>query len=104
MRCPQCSVLPRRQEIWFHLRRNFPPAHDRQGTQPRHGVVFDDRQRVATGAPGLRPLARPCKLRSCREAEGEAETPCPPSAFFLSSWPKLIRPTPAEDHLVNHRV
>src|SRR5919197_202522 len=46
-----------------HLRRHLPPAHDREGPQPRHGVVLDARRRVGRAQGALRTLARAGEFR-----------------------------------------
>ena len=43
MQRPQRAVTPRCGALRLHVRGNFPPTHDRQGPQPRHGVVRDAR-------------------------------------------------------------
>ena len=49
----QRAVTARRGALRLHVRGDFPPAHDRQGPQSRHGLVCDARQRVA-GPQGVR--------------------------------------------------
>ena len=53
MQCAQRAVAARRSPARLYLRGDLPPAHDRQGAQSRHGLVCDDRQRLAgsAGAP-----------------------------------------------------
>ena len=51
-----------------HLRGRVPPAHDRQGTQPRHRVVLDHRQRVAGARDCVPGLARSRQFRRRRPA------------------------------------
>ena len=52
----QRALAPRGRALRLHLRGRLPPAHDRQGPQPRHGLVLDARRRVAGGAaPASRP-------------------------------------------------
>ena len=55
----QRAVDGRGRALRVHLRGHVPPAHDRQGAQPRHRVVLDRRRRVAGGARRLRGLAGP---------------------------------------------
>ncbi len=55
---PQRAVAARRGALRLHLRGDVPPAHDRQGPQPRHSLVRDARQRVAGTQSGVRALAR----------------------------------------------
>ena len=54
----KCNALnaPSQQRggaLRLHLRGHLPPAHDRQGPQPRHGVVRHARQRMAGAQGGL---------------------------------------------------
>ena len=54
------------------LRGGVPPASDRQGPQPRHRLVRDDRRRLGLPAAGLGGLARPGELRRGRPAAAGA--------------------------------
>ena len=44
---PQCAVAPRGAPAGVYLRGRLPAAYDRQGPEPRHGLVLDARQRMA---------------------------------------------------------
>ena len=48
----QRALAPRGRALRLHVRGRVPPAHDRQGPQPRHGLVLDRRRRVAGRARG----------------------------------------------------
>ncbi len=52
----------------FKLRRCLSSAYDLQAPQPRHGLVLDDRQRVAADQRGFRDLAFAGELRRPRQA------------------------------------
>ena len=44
------------ERFGFHVRGRFPPAHGAEGQEPRHGLVFGHRQRMAgaeSSLPGL---------------------------------------------------
>ena len=43
----QRALAPRGGAVRLHVRGRLPPAHDRQGPQPRHRLVLDPRRRVA---------------------------------------------------------
>ena len=53
----QRAVAPRRRALWIYLRGRLPPAHDCERSQPRHRLVLDGRQRMATAQGELRTLA-----------------------------------------------
>ncbi len=44
---PQRAVEARRRTFRLPVRGHLPPAHDRQGREPRHRLVFDHRQGMA---------------------------------------------------------
>src|SRR5262245_18766629 len=71
VRCAQCALAPRSFALWFRFRRHSPPAYDHQGPQPRHGVLFHARPRVAGAQAQLRTLAGAGKFRRRRAAETE---------------------------------
>ena len=60
---PQRALEARRRALRLRVRGGVPPAHDRQGPQPRHRVVRHARQRVAGAEGGLRALARARQFR-----------------------------------------
>ena len=53
MQRPQRALEARGGTLRLHLRRNLPPAHDRQGPQSRHRLVRNARQRMAGAQGGL---------------------------------------------------
>ena len=61
MQRAQCAVAPRGVALRLHLRRHFPPAHDRQGPQPRYRLVRHARS--ANGRRANRPSRRGWRLR-----------------------------------------
>ncbi len=65
-------VEARRAAIGLHLRRPVSQRRRREGPQPRHGVVFDHRQRMAEAARRFRTLARTGEFRGRWCAEGIA--------------------------------
>src|SRR5262249_55212315 len=65
----QSGVLWRGVALRLQLRGGFPPAHDREGPQPRHRVVLDARWRVACAQGCVRALARAEDLRRARTPE-----------------------------------
>ena len=64
-KCNAANERSRRaaERFGFTLRGRLPPAHDRQGRQPRHRLVLDPRRRVAGRAQRVRDLAGPVELR-----------------------------------------
>ena len=59
----------RGRALRLHIRGDFPPAHDRQGPQPRHRLVLDAGQRVAGPEERLRAMARAGRFRRRRPPE-----------------------------------
>ena len=70
----QRALAPRRRALRLHLRGRLPPAHARQGPQPRHRLVLAARRRVAGRSRGLRGVARRRQLRR-RTAASAARSP-----------------------------
>ena len=68
---PQRAVAARGGAPGFHFRGRLPPAHDRQGPQPRHRLVLDAGQRVAHPQERLRALAPARQFRCRGPAEGK---------------------------------
>ena len=76
MQRAQRAVAARGAALRLHVRRHLPPAHDRQGPQPRHRLVLHARQRVA-GAQGARSSAgsrRKISMRRDARRRGWAST------------------------------
>ncbi len=72
MRFTQRGVPARRVALWFHLRGNFSPAHDHQGTNARYCMVFHNRQRMAGAQSEFRALAGAGQFRRARAARRSA--------------------------------
>src|SRR6187397_418284 len=73
MRCAQRRLAARRLALWLHFRGHPAPAHDRQRPQPRHGLLFDARQRVAAAQAQFRALAVAGQFHSRWPAESQPE-------------------------------
>ena len=71
MRRAQCAVAARGVPLRLHLRGHFPPAHDHQGPQSRHRLVFHARQRMAGAQGEFRALAGAGKFHRRRTAKAE---------------------------------
>ena len=68
-------VEARRRALRLHVRGRVPPAHDRQGPQPRHRLVRDARRGVAGPQGRLRALALVRQFRRPGPPEGEPVHP-----------------------------
>src|SRR6478672_10151861 len=97
MRRGQRPVTRGRRALRLHVRGCLPPAHDRQGRQPRHRLVRAAGRRLARGPRGLRGMAGSDQSRRRRQAAPAAARPG-------IGWRSMaVDPKPLEERLVIER-
>src|SRR4051812_1885105 len=68
---PQRAVEARRAALRLQVRGAVPPASGGEGREPRHGLVFDPRFRMAGAQGRVRTVARAGKFRRAGPPEGQ---------------------------------